>query len=88
MYLRVHLKDADPYEIGEGIGQVPLVFAIAQEADCLAADAGSDLLADPGEQAREELRQRVIREMTAALVRAGDGYRAPDGVRYSLVESL
>jgi len=88
MLLRVHLSDADPYEIGKGVGRVPLAFAIEQEADCIAADAGADLLDDPGEQARADLRRRVIREMTAALTRAGDSYWAPDGVRYSLVESL
>ena len=87
MLLRVHIKDADPYEIGDDVGQVPLAFAIEQEADCIAADAGSNLLADPGEQAREQLRERVIREMTAALRRPGDSYRAPDGVRYSLADA-
>lgn len=88
MFLRVHLKDAEPYSIDDDLGQVPLSFAISQEADCVAAEAGAELLADPGEQARRELCEQVITEMTAALAQSGDSYRAPDGVRYSLVERL
>ena len=40
-----------------------------------------------GDQAhRNALRDRIVGEMTAALVGVGDRYRAPDGVLYSLIE--
>jgi len=83
--LRVHVPGAESYPIGDEIWRIPIDEAIAQEADAIAADAGAELLAEPTEACREQLRQRVIEEMTAALIAAGDTYTAPDGVHYSLI---
>jgi hypothetical protein len=82
--LRVHVPGAESYPLGDEIWEVAIDEAIAQEADTIAADAGAELLAEPTEACREQLRQRVIEEMTAALVAAGDSYTGPGGVRYSL----
>ena len=85
--LRVHVPGAEPYEIGDEIWQQSLAEAIAAEAQTVADDAGADLLEDNTETLRNELRDQVIADMTRVLVRAGDTYRAPDGVRYSLTRS-
>lgn len=60
-----------------------MIFA---EADMIAGYAGSDLLESPDRGHRDALRDRIVDEMTVALVSVGDRYRAPDGVLYSLTE--
>ena len=87
LILHVRVTGAEPYEIGEEIWQQSLAEAIAAEAQTVADDAGADLLEDNTEASRNELRDQVIADMTRALVRAGDTYRAPDDVRYSLTRS-
>ena len=87
LILRVHLAGAEPYEIGDEIWQQSLAEAIAAEAQAMADDAGADELEDNTEASRNQLRQQVIADMTAALTRAGDTYRGPDGIRYTLTRS-
>jgi hypothetical protein len=87
LILRVHVPGAESYEIGDEVWQHSLAEAIAAEARTIAEDAGADLLEDSSEASRNELREQVIADMTSALVSAGDTYRAPDGVRYSLTRS-
>jgi hypothetical protein len=50
------------------------------------ADAleSADLLNEPPPDASEQLRDRVILEMTAQLVHPGDRYQSPDGIIYAL----
>ena len=86
MILKAHVPGAEPYPVGDEISHQPLAEAIAAEADAIAADAGSDLLESPRAEHREQLRRRVIEEMTRALIDVGDSYRAPDGVLYSLLD--
>ena len=87
LILHVRVTGAEPYEIGEEIWQQSLAEAIAAEAQTVADNAGADLLEDNTEASRNELRDQVIADMTRALQRAGDTYRAPDGVRYSLTRA-
>jgi hypothetical protein len=87
MMLKIHLHGAEPYEIGPEIWQQPLADAIRAEAETIAADAGSDQLESPEQKHRDQLRDRIIAEMTEALRQTEDTYTAPDGVRYSLIES-
>ena len=84
LILRVHLAGAEPYRIGDEIWEQSLDEAIRFEASIIAQDAGSDLLQSPSQAHREQLRDQLIAEMTAALTQPGDSYQAPDGVRYSL----
>ena len=86
MILRVHVQGGQDYEIGDEIWQESLAGAIAAEAETIAGYAGSDLLEAPDQPHRDALRDRLIGEMTKALVHVGDEYRAPDGVRYSLID--
>ncbi len=88
MILRVHVQGAVPYDVGDEIWQEPLEDAIRAEAQIIADYAGSDLLDSPDRAHRDQLREWVINEMTHALVEAGDQYRAPDGVLYSLIDDL
>ena len=85
MILRVHVESAQDNEIGDEIWQEPLAEAIAGEAQTIAGYAGSDLRESPDQAHRDALRDRLIVEMTKALVHVGDEYRPPDGVRYSLI---
>jgi hypothetical protein len=87
MMLKIHLHGAEPYEIGPEIWQQPLADAIQAEAETIADYAGSDLLESPDQSHRDQLRDRIIAEMIDALTQIGDTYTAPDGVRYSLIES-
>lgn len=87
MMLKIHLHGAEPYEIGPEIWQQPLAGAIRAEAETIAADAGPDLLESPDQKHRDQLRDRIIAEMTEALRQTEDTYTAPDGGRYSLIES-
>ena len=53
----------------------------------IAAYAGADLLESPDQAHRDALRDRIVEEMSWALVSVGDRYRAPDGVLYSLIDA-
>jgi hypothetical protein len=86
MILKVHLQGAAPYYVGDEIWQESLARAIHAEAETIAGYAGSELLESPDQARRDALRDRIFDEMTSALVSVGDRYRAPDGVRYSLIE--
>ena len=86
MILQVHLDGAASYGVGDEIWQESLADAIHAEAETIASYAGSDLLQSSDQAQRNTLRDRIVREMTAALVSAGDRYRAQDGVLYSLIE--
>lgn len=86
MMLKTHLPGAEPYEIGPEIWQQPLADAIQAEAETIAGDAGSDLLESPDQKSRDQLRSRIIADMTKALTQIDDTYTAPDGVRYSLIK--
>ena len=85
--VHVHVPGAEPYEIGEEIWQQSLAEAIAAEAQTIGEDAGAHLLEDNSDASRSQLRDQVIADMTRVLRRAGDTYRAPGGVRYSLTRS-
>ena len=86
MILKVHLDGAASYDVGDEIWQESLADAIHAEAETIAGYAGSDLLQSSDQAQRNALRDRIVGEMTAALVSVGDRYRAPDGVLYSLIE--
>jgi hypothetical protein len=86
MILKVHVPGALPYDIGDEIWHGSLREAIYAEAETIAAYAGADLLESPDRAHRGALRDRIVHEMTSALVGVGDHYRAPDGVLYSLIE--
>ena len=86
MILKVHLHGAASYDVGDEIWQESLADAIHAEAETIASYAGSDLLESPDQAHRDALRDRIVDEMTSALVSVGDRYRAPDGVLYSLIE--
>jgi hypothetical protein len=62
---------------------VALSDAIQAEAESIVYSDGSDLL----ESGHDQLRDRIVAEMSKALSRVGDIYRAPDGILYSLVEA-
>jgi len=76
MILKVHLQGAASYDVGDEIWQESLAYAIHAEADMIAGYAGSDLLESPDQAHRDALRDRLVDEMTSALVSIGDRYRA------------
>ena len=84
LILGVHVAGAEPSRIGDEIWEQSHDEAIRFEASIVAQDAGCELLESPSPKHRDELRDQVIAEMTAALTQPGDSYQAPDGVRYSL----
>jgi hypothetical protein len=84
MSLRVHVDGSEPYPIGEEIWDMSLTEAVAEEADTIASDVGSDQLAEDTAAERSALAESVRAAMAAALQAPGDRYLAPDGVRYSL----
>jgi hypothetical protein len=86
MILKVHLDGAASYDVGDEVWQESLADAIHAEAETIAGYAGSDLLQSSDQAQRNALRDRIVGEMTAALVSVGDPYRALDGVLYSLIE--
>jgi hypothetical protein len=88
MILKVHLQGAPSHEIGDEIWQQSLADAIRDEAETIAEYAGPELLEGCGRAHRDALRDRIIDEMTRALVNIGDIHRASDGVLYSLVDSV
>ena len=88
LILRVGLPGVEPYEIGPEIWQVSLSDAIGDEADAIAYAATAELLDESAPAGRDRLRDRVIHEMTAALIHAGDSYTAPDGVGYELISTV
>ena len=83
MILKVHLQGAASYDVGDEIWHESLADAIHAEAETIASYAGSDLLESPDQAHRDALRDRLVDEMTSALVSVGDRYGAPDGVLYS-----
>jgi hypothetical protein len=83
MRLIIHVPEAEPYDLGDS-WRYTIAAAIEAEADIVASDAGSDLLESPAEHHRSQLRERVVREATARLRKAGDEYMDPGGVRWSL----
>jgi hypothetical protein len=86
--LRVHVQGAEPYEIGGwGINEETLSDAIEAEAETIAQDAGSDLIEENTEACRILLRDEVIKAASRALKKAGDSYRDPTGVLWTLEES-
>jgi hypothetical protein len=87
MILKVDLQGAHCYEIGDEIWQESRIDAITAEAEMIASYAGAELLQSPDQAHRDALRDRIVREMTSALVSAGDHYTAPDGVVYSLLNA-
>jgi hypothetical protein len=87
MILTVHVQGAPSYDVGDEIWQESLADAIRAEADTIADHAGPELLGPTGEADRDALRERIVVDMTTALVRAGDRFRAPDGVLYSLTDT-
>jgi hypothetical protein len=86
MMLKVHIEGANAYEVGDEIWHQSLAGAIYSEAETIADHAGPDLLEVPDRAHRERLRDRIVTAMTSALVNAGDQYRAPDGVLYTLLD--
>jgi hypothetical protein len=85
MHLQIHLPGADPYPIGDELGDLSLGDAITEESAVIVdAVESADLLHEPTPEAREQLRDRVILEMTAQLVHPGDRYQSPDGIVYTL----
>jgi hypothetical protein len=86
MILKVHIHGALSYTVGDEIWHESLADAIFAEAETIATCAGSDVLESPGQVHRDALRDRIVREMTSALMSVGDEYRAPDGVLYSLID--
>lgn len=79
-HLNIHHPDADPYEITD---LCTLEDAVTAEADTIASQAGSDLLAEPTEAERDVLRERVVAEALASLRTTGE-YRDPLGVLWTL----
>jgi hypothetical protein len=85
MHLQIHLPGADPYPIGNELGDLSLGDAITEESAVIVdAVESADLLDEPTPEAREQLRDRVILDMTAQLVHPGDRYQSPDGILYTL----
>jgi hypothetical protein len=83
MILKAVVDGAASYDVGDEIWQMALSDAIQAEAECIVYSAGSDLL----KSGHNQLRDRIVAEMSEALCQVGDTYRAPDGVLYSLIEA-
>jgi hypothetical protein len=81
MIISAQLAGSQWYEVGDRIWPEPLADAIRAEADMIAGHANTQHLETA---MKDALRDRIISEMTAALVCAGDIYQAPDGVVYTL----
>src|SRR5579875_1403444 len=88
MILRVHLFGTADYAIGDEIWEQSLAEAITAAAETIADAGRADLLESADQARRGALRDRLIAEMTTALVHVGDEYRSPDGVRCSLVNEV
>lgn len=84
MKLIAHVPGAEPWDVDDGLFCHTIGEAISEAASQTAADAGSDLLASPDQKERDAFRDAMVEDMTRALVRLGDRYRAPDGVLYTL----
>jgi hypothetical protein len=82
MILKVHLQGVASHNIGDEIWQETLGDAIRAEAESVVYTAGPDLLA----AGHDQLRDRIVAEMSGALSVVGDTYRATDGIVYSLIE--
>jgi hypothetical protein len=83
MILKVHLEGVASHDIGDEIWQEAIGDAIRAEAESIVYTAGPDLLA----AGHNQLRYRIVAEMSGALSEVGHTYRAPDGVLYSLIET-
>jgi hypothetical protein len=83
MILKVHLEGVGSRDVGDEIWQGTLGDAIRAEAEAIVYAAGPDLLA----AGHNQLRDRIVAEMSGALSEVGDTYRAPDGILYSLHRS-
>jgi hypothetical protein len=81
MILTAHLSGSQPHDVGDEIWQEPLADVIRAEAEMIASYAGAELL---GTGTRDSVRERIIAEMTVALVSDGDTYQAPDKILYTL----
>lgn len=81
LQLAIRVPEGEPYILGP---LCELADAIDNEARVIAEDAGSDLLEDPGEAARAELRAAIITEATVALNKEGATYRDPNRVLWVL----
>ena len=84
MILKVHLEGVASHDVGDEIWQETLSDAIRAEAESIVYTAGPDLLA----VGHNQLRDRIVAEMSGALSDVGDTYRAPDGILYSLIEAV
>jgi hypothetical protein len=82
MILKADIDGVASYDVGDEIWQFALSDAIQAEAECIVYSAGSELL----ESGHNQLRDRIVAEMSQALSQVDDTYRAPDGVLYSLIE--
>jgi hypothetical protein len=87
MILKVHLDGAASYDVGDEFWHQSLADAIYAEAETIASYRGAHLLQSLDQARQNALRDRIVGEMTAALVSVGDRYRAPDGVVYSLIKA-
>jgi hypothetical protein len=83
MILKVDLQGVASRDVGDEIWQEALGDAIRAEAEAIVCTAGPDLPA----AGHNQLRDRIVAEMSGALSEVGDTYRAPDGILYSLIES-
>ena len=83
MILKVHLQGVASRDVGDEIWQEALGDAIRAEAESIVYTAGPDLPA----AGHNQLRDRIVAEMSGALSEVGDTYPAPDGILYSLLES-
>lgn len=83
LQLTIHTADAvnDPYVLEHADA---LLEAITAEAEIVASDAGSDLLESPAQHHRDVLRDQIIAAASRELRAAGDAYRDPVGVRWTL----
>ena len=84
MILKVHLEGVASHDVGDEIWQETLSDAIRAEAESIVYTAGPGLLA----AGHNQLRDRIVAEMSGALSDVGDTYRAPDGILYSLIEAV
>jgi hypothetical protein len=86
LYLTLSVHGAEPYEIGDVPPAYVLADVIETESSTCASEANADHLEDPSEETRERFRLEIVREATARLMRAGDSYRDPLGVTWTLIE--
>jgi hypothetical protein len=88
MILTFNIQGAEPYrDVNGGTAVSPtLDEVIDAESYNVMSEANADHLEDNTDECREEFRQQVVREATAALRGPGDTYRDPIGVVWTLSE--